>query len=386
LYLTRAYTAQRTGAAASLDAIARCCTATSVEAAQQVVRNVSISCNWIIADRHGNIGYQQSGLAPVRRGSGLFPLPAWDEETAWRGTVLTDRLSSLLNPEEGFIVTANDNWNQPGKPQNINLSMGPERADRVRELIREREQLSAQDMQRIQTDLLSRQARRYMAALRPLIPDTPTGRLLREWDLRYNAASRGAVLFESFYEELLREVFGRGLFGADVWETLVQTTSLVTTYFHTLDEVIFGDDESWFGDETREELFRRLVTEVVSRPVEAVGRWGAERRVVMVNILLDGAVPRFLGRWLGIHRGPVELQGSRSTVVQGAIFSSHGRLSTFVPSYRMVADLGTDESHTVLAGGPSGRPFSKWYASDVKRWLDFEYKTLRGENGNSPHA
>ena len=54
-----------------------------------------------------------------------------------------------------------------------------------------------------------------------------------------------------------------------------------------------------------------------------------------------------------------------------------GRESSFCPSWRFVTDLATDEAETALAGGPSDRRFSRWYATDVARWLAFEWKTLR---------
>jgi hypothetical protein len=50
-----------------------------------------------------------------------------------------------------------------------------------------------------------------MAVFRPVLPDTEAGRTLGDWDLRYDAGSRGAVLFECVYTALLREVFGKGL-------------------------------------------------------------------------------------------------------------------------------------------------------------------------------
>ena len=94
------------------------------------------------------------------------------------------------------------------------------------------------------------------------------------------------------------------------------------------------------------------------------------------NILFAGKGPRLLVRLLGVDRGPISLQGNRATIVQGAIYRSHGRLTTFAPSYRYIADLHTDEAHTALAGGPSGRILSKWYAADLSRWLRWQYKTL----------
>jgi len=381
LYLNRAYAGHTAGAAESLDALASASSAGSVEDTQQIVRHVSVSANWVIADRDGHIGYQQSGRAPIRRHSGLFPLPAWDRECGWNGMVPPDQFSTLTDPNEGCVVTANDDWNQPGKPANINISMGSDRADRIRELLAECDQSSVADMQRIQTDLLSLQAGRYMQLLRPLLPDTPAGRILKDWDLCYNADSRGATLFEAFYAEVLREVFGTQLFGADLWDALMGETALITTYFHLFDRILLDEnDEQWFGEEGRTQLFAQVAREVTSAPLEDVKTWGQERQVIMSNIMLDGALPQTLARWLGIHRGPIVLQGCRATVVQGAIYRSHGRLSTFVPSYRFVTDLGADESQTALAGGPSGRVWSKWYATDVERWLDFGYKTLSAEN------
>jgi len=93
---------------------------------------------------------------------------------------------------------------------------------------------------------------------------------------------------------------------------------------------------------------------------------------MMTNIFFDGALPR----WLGFDRGPFELPGNRATVVQGGIFSAHGRRTTFTPSWRYVTDLGEDQAATALAGGPSGRRFSRWYATDVQRWLEGGYKTI----------
>ena len=42
-------------------------------------------------------------------------------------------------------------------------------------------------------------------------------------------------------------------------------------------------------------------------------------------------------------------------------------------------DLGTDEVRSNCAGGPSDRRFSRWYASEMDRWLENAYKTLRAD-------
>jgi len=372
-YLCRAWSAHRVGGAASLDALARLPSATTVSDAQKIVRQVTISCNWLLADRDGNIGYQQSGLLPDRRHSGLHPVPAWEEKWRWRGFVPSDQLRTELNPREGFLATANNNLNPDDGPLAINLPMGSYRVDRIRDLLREIEACTLQDMQRIQNDLLSLQAERFMSVLRPLLPESFAGRLLAGWDCRYDCSSRGATLFETVYHALLREVFGKGLFSEEVWDATVSSTAIVADYYHLFDDILLGDDPSWFGEESLTELYRRVLEEVLTEvSLEAISPWGRHQQMMMKNVFFDGRLPR----WLGFDHGPIELPGNRATIVQGGIFTAHDRQTTFTPSWRFITDLGEDRALTALAGGPSGRRSSKWYKTDVDRWLSGDYKVL----------
>ncbi len=376
LYLTRAWSAQRCGAAASLDALARLGHATTVAEAQQVVREVAISGNWLLADRDGHIGYQQSGLLPERRHSGLHPVAAWEEKWHWRGTVPADRLHSILDPPEGFLATANNDLNPPGGPLVINLPMGSYRVDRIRELLSGCRDCTLDDMAGIQNDLYSLQAERFLELFRPLLPNTFAGRLLGGWDCRYDTASRGATLFEAVYSALLQEVFGRGLFGEAAWDHLTEETAIVADYYHLFDDAVFGGDRIWFGEEGREAVIGRVLADTLTEvDLFAIVPWGQRQRIIMRNIFFAGSLPSFLG----FDHGPVELPGNRATVVQGGIFTSHDRQTTFTPSWRFLTDLGRDEALTALAGGPSGRRFSRWYTTDVQRWLTGRYKKLAPE-------
>jgi len=89
--------------------------------------------------------------------------------------------------------------------------------------------------------------------------------------------------------------------------------------------------------------------------------------------LLGGRLPRAAG----LDIGPIELPGGRATPHQGQIYESAGRTTSFAPSLRLLADLGEPGLQTALAGGPSDRRFSPWYASDVERWHRGDYKALR---------
>ena len=65
--------------------------------------------NLIYADVDGNIGYQTPGKLPIRgAGDGSMPQPGWDSAYDWQGFIPFEALPVVLNPDEGYIVTANN--------------------------------------------------------------------------------------------------------------------------------------------------------------------------------------------------------------------------------------------------------------------------------------
>jgi penicillin amidase len=374
LHLCRAWAGRTNGAAPSLEGILALQRVTTVEEAQRVIRGVGISSNWLFADAEGHIGYQQAGRAPRRAHSGLHPVLGWDPASAWRGFVSPEELATALDPDEGFIASANDDVDRPGC-RTINACQGSDRLDRIRELVGGAERLDPDAMERIQGDVYSAKAARYLALLAPLLPAGPGADLLRAWDCRYDVESRAAPLFERIQRSILEEVFGRGLLGEALWrDGVMAETCLWADYFHLFDDALLGDDPRWFGERGRDAVFREAARAVL----EAAGpgpypTWGEYHPITMKNLLLGGQLPGFLG----FDRGPFGLPGSNSTIVQGALFRAYGRDTSFAPSWRFITDLGSTEARTVLAGGPSARRFSRHYATDVERWLGHRYKRLR---------
>ncbi|HET9590418.1 MAG TPA: penicillin acylase family protein, partial [Anaerolineales bacterium] len=73
--------------------------------------------NLLYADVDGNIGYQLPGDIPIRaNGDGTLPVPGWTDEYEWTGFIPFDELPHVFNPDEGYIVTANNRsqpWDYP---------------------------------------------------------------------------------------------------------------------------------------------------------------------------------------------------------------------------------------------------------------------------------
>ena len=75
------------------------------------VKNISIpQLNVSYADQEGNIGYWCTGTVPLRSNGKSFyvPVPGWTGEFDWTGFVPFEEMPHALNPEQGFIVTANN--------------------------------------------------------------------------------------------------------------------------------------------------------------------------------------------------------------------------------------------------------------------------------------
>jgi penicillin amidase len=370
-YLSTRWSGAGTGAE-SLRAMLKMWDAKNVEEGMKLLGAIEISFNWVLADKDGNIGYQMSGLMPKRgnSASGFIPLKGWDSRNDWNGFVPLEELPRTINPKEQFIVTANNDLNHLGKAAPINMPMGEYRVQRINDLLLEAGSVTAQDMFKIQLDVRSLQAERFMDFLRPLLPDTPQGKILGKWDLCYEPESEGAFLFEQFYRALFLKVFGDFGLGEKVAGYLAGETGILTAFYRNFDRILLSEKSRWFNGMSREEIFRETAAQALA--VEPMP-WGDANAFTLTNMFFSGKLPRFLG----FDRGPVRLRGGRATINQGQTYRAAGRTSSFCPSFRMVIDFGEDHIYTNLAGGPSDRRFSRWYCSDLANWLNGVYKKVR---------
>ncbi len=370
-YLTTRWACAKDTGGASLAASLSLVHARGVRQGMALLSHIETAWNWVLADCDNHIAYQMSGRLPLRRGkrSGLVPLPGWDPNNDWMGFTPPDRLPWVVDPDEGYFVTANNDLNRYGRCRPINLPMGPYRAERIASVLASSSEWTVDEVRRLQLDLHSTQAERFMAILRPQLPDRPGALELRDWDLRYDAKSLGATRFERFYTALLHDVFGRH-FGEPVMTWLFNECSIVADFYWSFDCALLDPASPWYGDESQAEVWQRAGEVACDGAAQA---WGTERTVTMSHLLLGGRLPKMAG----FDVGPITLEGGRATVQQGQLYRSGGRQTSFAPSYRLVTDMAEAEAHTALAGGPSDRRFSKLYRQGIEAWLAGHLKTLR---------
>ena len=372
-YLTYAWSARKGCIAESMNRILELPDAKNVSEAIELYRDMTFSAfNWVAADTEGNIGYQMCGAFPkkAKDASGLLPLEAWDKKNHWQGIIPATEYPQQYNPKRGFILTANEDVNHLGKIKPQNLPMGSYRADRIAATLAANDSITTDDMKRMHYDTFSVQAERFMELIRPLLPDTENGRILRDWDMKYDPDSIGAVLFEYVYDELIRLVFGDMNLGTDVVDFVLIETGLFNDFYGFFDDVLMKEKSLWFGDKTQEEIFRDAIGRGLSKkavPYKKV------HSIVMANMFFGGKLPKFLG----FDYGPVPLIGSRATIPQGQIFTDAGRKTTFMPSYRVICNMGENAIHRNIPGGPSDRRFSGLYTTGIREYYNGTYIVLR---------
>lgn len=109
--------------------------------------------NMVCGDVHGNIAWQASALSPRRPNwHGRLPVPAHTGAWEWDG--FRDDLPRELNPDRGWIATANHDIHPPGYDPPLFFKAGPQdaRMRRLEHLFTEGSAFTLEDMQAMQMD------------------------------------------------------------------------------------------------------------------------------------------------------------------------------------------------------------------------------------------
>ena len=137
--------------------------------------HTSPASNLVWADRHGSIGYKLIGRLPRRRGGCPdVPKPGWSGEFEWEGTIPYEELPELVNPESGFLITANNRIVGDSYPHHITSDwLDGFRAARIEQLLRASEKHDLDGFAAMQSDVLSipgLEVARRLGRLRPAAP------------------------------------------------------------------------------------------------------------------------------------------------------------------------------------------------------------------------
>lgn len=314
--------------------------------------------NTVFADTGGAFGYWMGGRVPLRRSGGpaILPVPGWTGEHDWEGWLAFEDHPHLLNPDRGWVVTANNR--QSRDSVSLLISDGdwetPYRAQRITELVAASGAHDAGSMHRIQLHVGSAFAARYLPSAVRAFRDASLEQLaarLDAWDGLFTRESPEATLFFSWVEDLqgrlARRLYGEG--------------EVITYPLYALEREL---DARAPGTDSLAALAARAAGEYADLP------WGEAHGLYLDHEL--GRVP-LVSDLLGFGRGPLPREGSpHSPNVSHHSGSAPPFRVRSGPSQRHVVDMADPNGSGgfILPGGQSGFPGSPHAWDQLERWRE----------------
>lgn len=336
--------------------------------------------NMVWADRDGHIGWQAVGIAPRRSHfSGLVPVPG-DGSHEWDGYLEIKKKPNKYDPEEGVIVTANENLTsrQYPYPDAIGYEWSdPIRGDRIAELLGRGTKITMTDMMAIQNDKLSIPARMLVPFLGAITFSNPRDQrakdMLMEWDFVMDIDAVEATIYRQWELELKSAVKKRKV-PEEIFEYIGDLQFKILYDFIAFPDGDFGKDPIANRDTLLAQAFVLAMDHLESRFGADTKSWQygqSKYKHVLINHALGHLVSGALAD--SINLGPVPRGGYGYTVgnTSNNLNQSHGA------TFKILCDTEDwDRTLAINAPGQSGDPRSEHYRDLFPIWAQDGYFPL----------
>lgn len=348
---------------------------------------IAPSQNFVYADVEGNIGYFAPGRIPIRKaGEGMLPVPGWNDDYAWTGSIPVEELPHTYNPAAGYVATANNRVVDDAYPYMLGNDWAPPyRAERIVELIEEQSSngasISVAEMASIQADQAGANVQESLPFLQALPASTERQRealgYLQAWDGVSRIDSVAQTLYAAWRVEFERALFEDDLSGGLYDE------------FADMSVALFGGNV--LADEA---LGRTWCDNVNTAPQESCGDTALvalDRAIASLEAQVGNNMARWTWgdlhqtqyphrpfsdvaylKWL-FHRSIAN--GGDAYTVNVAPFRRSDLYNQYhVPGYRHVVDLQDfNRSLFMTTTGQSGNLLSPHYDDLIERHRNVEY-------------
>lgn len=355
------------------------------------------SLNLLYADIHDNIGHWVTGKVPVRaQGDGLAPAPGWTGTHEWLGEIPFTDMPHALNPQQGYIVSANHRLVDDEYPHYLGqVWRNGYRAQRIEQLINSQEKLAPADCQRMQQDVYSIPGHRLAQQLKQLQPMTEAAQIswywLTHWDGWLGADSIGGTIYEVFLMQFAEIVLATHLdtsllqqyLGAGLHAHLNPVNEFHSYWAATVLRWLAEDKSLWLpASPERERLLERCLGEVTAVLQQTLGddpqqwQWGRLHQTRFPHAL--GVIRPFATLF---NPQPTPIGGDGDTVFQTSIRPDSPYASNAISvSSRHIVDMGDlAQAVAILAPGQSGHIGSPYYNNLVAYWQQGGYMKMGWE-------
>jgi penicillin amidase len=329
--------------------------------------------NMIFASKDGDIALWQQANFPLRwKDQGHFVMPGSDSSYMWKGFIPQEENPHVINPEQGFISSANQRAADTAYPYFIPGSYEVYRPIAINRRLRAMENITPDDMKKLQTDnynVFAEFARplllKYIDESKLEEPEKSFLKLIKDWNLRNDPGEKAATCFVNWWDSLESAV---------LYDELHKSALPISEpdHFVVLEGLLRDSTDYRFIDDIRTPK-KETLSDIVNvsfqkaaiglRELENEGRleWARAKNTTIYHLLKTNAIP--------FARAGVMNGGGKGII--NATQHDHG------PSWRMIVHMTSPtEAYAVYPGGQSGNPGSLYYDNFIDTWAKGDYYPL----------
>ncbi len=328
--------------------------------------------NFVFASKTGDIAIWQQGKFPNRwNGQGLYVMPGQDSSYWWQDFIPQDQNPHALNPERGFLESANQRPADAAYPYFIPGGYITARGIAIERYLSAMHSATVQDMMNLHNNTFNVTAEDMLPLMLQNVNVTALSpaalkyyKEVKEWNLMADAASRGQTIYQVWFDSLRRNIWydelGKNVGFNDLPEeqTTLELLKKDTTALGFVDDVTTPQHEDLLTVVTA--ALNKASVLLSEREKEGKLQWAKFKDVSIFHLLRT--ITPFARTGLNV--------GGWGNVIN-AVKKSHG------PSWRMIVHMNTPtEAFGVYPGGQSGNPGSRFYDNAVDTWANGKYYQL----------
>lgn len=326
--------------------------------------------NCIFASKNGDIAIWDQGAFPAKwRRQGDFVMPGNDSGFFWKGVIPQVENPHQINPERGFVSSANQLPTDTTYPYYLGGSYPPYRGWEINKRLSNMDNITPKDMMDLQVDNYNVFAE---MAVPVLLRNIDAGKinsvqlkylnLLKDWDYNNNPESKGTTVFVVLWDSLENEVWTD--------EFTKYTHKLPWPHESTLLDLINNDPQFSFFDNINTPEVESIKDDIMNAFIKTCKTLSeAESNGKLTWTKFKDTRVQHLAQIPAFSRLHLPIGGGSHVI--NATKEQHG------PSWRMVVSLTPEtEAYGIYPGGQNGNPGSKFYDDFVDQWAQGEYYKL----------
>jgi penicillin amidase len=320
--------------------------------------------NFVFASVQGDVALWCQGTYPLKsKEQGRFVMDGSRPENDWKGFIPQTHNPHVINPERGFVSSANQHSTTPDYPYYYAGSFDDYRGRYINAKLAAMDSVKVQEMMSLQTDNFSLLAAEMLPLLTAKVITqnlSSDGKKimekLKKWKFRYEKDLVEPTFFDEWlakfnellWDEMLQHKEKMPIRTPELWRTTVFLRNNPTSSLF--------DIKKTKKQETFEDIATLSFNETLKQFKKGIPKWEQHKSTTIG------------------HLARLDALSARNVSVGGSKYAPNAISKENGPSWRMIVALEkTPKAYIVYPGGQSGNVGSRFYDSFIPHWQEGKY-------------